>query len=225
MAERAEDPPDPFVDPKTGRLTYTAVRWLQNQLTGASGTQIGSILSGQNTLQETIEDVQTTATQQVAAANQAATAAIVAGGSTVTDYDSATDQSVTSGTYATFLTCNITTTGAGNHTLTATLTPTVVSATALINSGSTFAGDWRIIENAGTNVLVSGTFTITQTLNGGEGGDPFYTYSIAFGTALPSEDAFASVGVGAVTVELQLRRASGSNQIAGLAMTLLTEWA
>jgi hypothetical protein len=213
-------PPQPWFDPKTGNATEAFRRFI----IGERG-RTRNVNTGVSALQSAVEDVQTTSIQQVAAANQAASAAIASGGSTVTDYASATNQTVNSGTFATFLTCDITTTGAGNHTITAALGPTVFSTTALISSGLTFSGDWQIIENAGANVLFSGTFTVTQTLNGGEGGDPFYTYDITFGTALPSEDAAASVGVGAVTVELQLRRASGTNAVSGLSLTQLVEWA
>lgn len=45
MAENPEAPPWDFVDPKTGRLTTTAFRWLEGQATTTT-TDIGSNLSG-----------------------------------------------------------------------------------------------------------------------------------------------------------------------------------
>lgn len=187
-----------------------------------------NVNSGVNSLVTAVENGQTQAATQVAAANQAAQSAIAASGSTVTDFASSNSIGISSDSFVTVLTCDITTTGAGTHTISAGLYPPAMTTSPIMSGGGpleTFSGAWQIIENPSGTVLFSGTFTITSTLEGGEGGTPFYTHIITFGTAMPDADDVASVDTGAVTVELQLKRASGTNTVSQLAGSQLVEWA
>ena len=210
-------PPQPWFDPKTGNATEAFRRFIL----GERG-RITNVNSGQTALVDALADTQAQAAAQ-AAATQAAVAA--GAGATSSDQDDFISESVSSGTFATFATCSLTTTGAGTYTITASLGIVIVSATALVSDAGTFAGEWRVIENPNTHVLASGTFTITTTLEGGEGGSSFYSHAITFGTALPSASSYADSETGATTIELQLRRASGSNTVDGLFGSLLTTWA
>ena len=209
-------PPPPWFDPETGHPMPAFYRYI----VGERGS-VRNVNSGQAALVDALADTQAQAAAQ-AAATQAAVAA--GAGSASSDQDDFPDETVNSGTYATFATCNITTDGAGDYTITASLGIAFVSETSLVSDAGTFAGEWRVIENPNTHVLASGTFTITTTLEGGEGGSSFYSHAITFGTALPSASSYADSETGATTIELQLRRASGTNTVSGLFGSLLTTW-
>ena len=145
-------------------------------------------------------------------------------GATSSDQDDFTNQTVNSGTYATFATCNITTGGAGNYRITGTLEIPVTSETLYVSDAGTFAGLWRILENPNAHVVASGTFTVTATFNSGEGGAPFYTYDLTFGTALPSAASYADNETGATTIVHQLARASGNNTVRSRRASPQTTW-
>lgn len=232
MGRQLTNGPIGFVTLKDGTQLLVfmndALRGYLSNLDDTTVTNIGSIISGQNALVQAQEDAQAVAQAQINAANQAAQAAIASSGTTVTDSATSSSIGVSSDSFVTKLTCDITTTGAGTHTISALLAPPAMTTSAILSGGGpleTFSGAWQIIENPSGTVLFSGTFTITSTLNGGEGGTPFYTHEISFGTALPSESDVASVDTGAVTVELQLKRASGSNTASQLSGSMLVEWA
>lgn len=210
----------PLLDPKTGLMAMPWYKFFRGQRGG-----IRNVNSGVSAVVAAQQQAEANAQAAAAAANAAAQAAIAASGSTTTDQDDFSNQSCNSGTFATYATCNITTTGAGNYTISNALSVTVLTDTPLVDGSGTFHGEWRIIESPGATVLFSGTFTVVSTANGGEGGSTFYTNDITFGTPLPDEDTVASVNVGANTVEFQLRRASGTNQVLGLFGSELVTWA
>jgi hypothetical protein len=193
-----------------------------NALVLRTGTQHFNAISG--IISGAAQQVASTAAA-IAAINTATQAAIAASGSTTTSSDADSAIAVSSGTFATVMTCSVTTTGAGNYVITGVLDITAITAASPLSTAlSIFYGDWQIIENPNAHVLASGTFTITTTYNGGEGGSPFYINEIAFGTALPSAVSYADNETGATTISLQLRRASGSNTVTGLTGSLLTVW-
>lgn len=228
MAEQRESPAIPPVSEwfkvtknLDGSISVLPGNGFYRLIAGERG-RVTNVNSGQSALIDALADTQAEAAAQ-AAATQAAVAA--GSGATSSDQDDFINQTVSSGTYATYATCNITTTGAGNYTITASLGIIVASSTALVSNAGTFSGNWRIIENPNTHVLASGTFTITTTLEGGEGGSSFYTHTISFGTVLPTAATYADNETGATTIELQLARASGTNSVSGLFGSVLTTWA
>ena len=193
-----------------------------NALVLRTGTQHYNAISG--IISGAAQQTASTAAA-IAAINATTQAAIAATGSATTASDAESAIAVSSGTFATVMTCSVTTTGAGNYVITSVLDVTAVTEASILSAlTTTFAGDWQIIENPNAHVLASGTFTVTSTYNGGEGGSPFYINEITFGTALPSAASYADSETGATTIELQLRRASGSNTVTGLTGSLLTVW-
>lgn len=192
-------------------------------LVGERG-RVRNVNSGVDALAAAQVTAQANTQAQIAAANQAAQAAIAASGSATTDYDDFSEQTVASDAFTTFATCNITTDGTGDYDITAGLVVTAMSSSPAVIGGSSFAGAWQIIENPNAHVLASGTFTVTSTPFN-EAGVTFYENIITFGTDLPAGDTYPDNETGATTIELQLKRASGTTSCSLLSGSLLTEWA
>lgn len=213
---------DSVVVNKDGTLDQWLVNTLNNLIDRSGGetyNAINGVINGQT-------QAAASATAQINAANAAAQAAIAASGSTLTDQDYDDAISVSSGTFTTVLTCNLDQTGGGNYTITASvIVISPISTTSALSSGTSFSGEWQIIENPNSHVLVSGTFTVTSSLNSEGGGITYYENVITFTPDLPNGTAYGDNETGVVTIELQLRRSSGTNTVSGLYGSLLTVWA
>ena len=194
-------------------------------LVGERG-RVTNINSGQASLVAAQQQAEANAQASAQANAQAAAAAIVASGSLTSDYDTAEEQTVSSGSFVTFVTNDLTQTGGGNYTITGVLQVTTITEDAAVPGGTgIFNGGYQIIENPNAHVLASGTFTVISSLNGGEGGSPFYSNSIVLTPALPNATSYGDNETGAVTIELQLRRVSGGASVSNLQMSLLSQWA
>jgi hypothetical protein len=219
----------------------TLATWLVNSLNeiarrtgGESYNALQGVISG-------LAQVQTQqASDRTASISRDAGLAGSTAGAGVTDSQIFSGKASSGASWVTLVTCSLTPTGAGAYSfkdgsdgqLMLDLVGDAISA------GTVFNGNWRIRESDGVTPVVkdSGTFTATYTPEssveyGGEGGPPIVITYPAFFTfefvGLPAPaDTIANTYSGAVTtLTFEIQRASGSNDISGLAGSMKVSWA
>lgn len=161
-------------------------------------------------------------------ANDAALAAGVSGGSGSASNGAAFSGAVTSGaTWIVASTVTVTPGGAGGD-YTITVTPDVFFG-GTFSAGSTFSGEWRLIEeltSGGTEyTLASGTFEC-QFTPGGEGEFVLISESYEVGFVDLPTGVIAANNSAQSDIRFEIRRASGTNNITapGLSGGMTVSW-
>lgn len=128
-------------------------------------------------------------------------------------------------TWVNAVTLFVTPTGAGTYSLAFLPDSLLNSPTVTGGGGTTFNGNWRVVEyrisDGDTTTLATGTFTATESTISWEGGSQEVT-NVAF-SGLPTSES--SNYTSAVEIRLDLQRASGSEAVAGLSGNASVSWA